>query len=198
MTEKKYLQSSMELWCERCNKFVFLSSKRTGPDSTLNEVMTVVHILEGNYSDALLHNEIGSIKRQISEKDNQQRCPQCGNINLKRKQWKGYLTSNQSHLEIYDSNTTSGKNIKAGFDAALKYQDKNLNELTQILQIIEESTTKNEFDIPEKAFKHKIYKKGFIEGLQSLIEYKSPPKKNQNPEINYRSDSKQSTRVFQA
>ena len=188
--EKRYYYTKEETWCDKCHQFIFYKPPAASAHTSdyvdtggFNDIMALASILDGNFSDAVLHNEIGNLKRQMIVQKAPPSCPTCGNTNLKRKTWRGYtnpkskLQPNPIRVEEYDSKTKAGKIIHEGFDLALTFSDKTTDELVEMLKIISEGKQKGQSGIPDKVFKHRIYRRGFIGGLVSLIEHKTPKPK---------------------
>lgn len=131
MSNKGYYSVRNRLWCEKCQKFISFKKPPNLDSDSFNEIMSIFSILDGNLGDAILHSEIGSMKKQVARKELRDyfKCPYCGNPNLVSKVWKGFIKSNTESYKPRDSSTTAGKNYYEGFDKALQYSDLTIEDL---------------------------------------------------------------------
>jgi hypothetical protein len=92
------------------------------------------------------------------------------------KNWKGYKRSkpSTSSIDPYDSRSSIEKNFNSGFEKAITFAGLPPEMVFEIITQVEAQDTGSKYELPEIVFTDKAYRRGFTEGIISLIDDSKP------------------------
>jgi len=103
-------------------------------------------------------------------------CPRCQGTNIVLRDWKGYKRSkpSASSIDPYDSRASAIKIYDSGYEMALTFSVLSFEDVFELLNLVEAQKTDPRYDIPEKVYGDASYRRGFSDGLVSLLDDSKP------------------------
>ena len=150
------------VWCQNCKMFINPLEKTGIVTSTYNPLTFILANEMGlgeEYNAAFLYKKFGNRNKLLDYK-----CPKCGKTNLSFKE------PMESVKREYDPKTTSGRNYWGGFDESMKYNDLKTLEVKTMISRVKNNRISSGF--PQKVYKNKFYRTGFLEGLENIYKMK--------------------------
>jgi len=150
--------SSIELFCDICNIYLFYLHPHINKDGTFNEILAPATQLGEDYWNILLHSEIEDAKRRSITRFDKP-CPRCGSTQLSMKDWYGYLSFPRRNLNEYNT----------GFDNSFKHKYTSPKQLSEVKKSVHNNTEYTGF--PDFKQWSSQYRAGFLDGLNQIQEY---------------------------
>lgn len=103
-------------------------------------------------------------------------CPRCRGSNIVLKNWKGYKRSkpSASSVDPYDPRARAIKKFDAGYENALCFSILSFDEIFDLLVLVQAQERTPKHDVPENVYTEESYRRGFSDGLISLLDDSKP------------------------
>ena len=110
------------------------------------------------------------------ESVNPEQCPRCDSSNIVLRDWKGCKRAkpSSSSIDPFDSRSSIEKNFSDGFEKAITFAGLPPDEVFEIITQVEAQKTGSKYELPVMVFTDKAYRRGFTEGLISMIDESKP------------------------